>query len=307
MSQPPASPPEPEPRHYGPPSPGPEPYYPPPPAEPYYPPPPGQAWPPPPEPAEPSKTISILALVFGGAALLLSIIPVFGIFLGGLFGIAAIVLGIIGIFISHRLFAIIGIALAVVGLIVAIIVNIAAGRTVEKIVDEWPSNFDDLTSEGPGAEDDQDGEGPQEDEALEGTDPNAPLPAGTEVVTGNWRVAFSNVVPDAAEALAAEDEYNEPPADGHQYFMFQVDATYEGEDSAFAWDQLMLGVSFNNTVYTEYCGIIPDDFWTTPEVFAGGTATGNFCVTVPSEGVEDAVISVQDYWSPGQRYFVDTA
>jgi hypothetical protein len=216
------------------------------------------------------------------------------------------VLGIIGIFISHRLFAIIGIALAVIGLVVAIIVNIAAGRTVERIIDEWPTDLEDLTSEDTDAEDEEGGESPQEDEALDGTDPNSPLPAGTEVVTGNWRVAFSNVVPDATEVLAEENEFNEAPAEGHQYFMFQIDATYEGDESAFAWDQLMLGVSFNNTVYTEYCGVTPDDFWTTPEVFAGGTVTGNYCVSVPSDGVEGAVISVEDYWTPGQRYFVDT-
>jgi hypothetical protein len=261
---------------------------------------------PPPEPAGPSKTISILALVFGGAALLCSIIPVFGIFLGGLFGIAAIVLGIIGIFMSHRLLAIIGITLAVIGLIVAIIVNIAAGRTVEKIVDEWPTDFEGPTSDGADGEDDHDGGGPPGDEGLDGTHPDSPLPAGTEVVTGNWRVAISNVVPDATEAILSEDEMNEPPAEGHQYFMFQVDATYEGDDSAFAWDQLMIGVSFNNTVYTEYCGfVIPDDFAYAPEVLAGGTATGNVCVSVPSDGVEDAVISLEDYWTPGQRYFVD--
>ena len=313
MSQPPASAPEPEPEpqpyHPPPAEPGP---YPPPPAEPppYYPQPPGpgEAWPPPPEPAAPSKTISILALVFGGAALLLGLIPVIGIFLGGLFGIAAIVLGIIGIFISHRLFAIIGIALAVIGLVVAIIVNIAAGRTVERIIDEWPTNLEDLTSEDADPEDEQGGESPQEDEAQDGTDPNAPLPAGSEIDTGNWKVSFSNVVPDAADDLLTEDDFNEPPDAGFQYFMFQVNATYEGNESSSPWLNLYLGVYIDGVLYEDDfgdCGLltIPNPYTEAPEVYAGGTSTGNFCVEVRSEGVENALIAATEDYSP--RFFVE--
>jgi hypothetical protein len=304
MSHPPAStspprpPPEPQP-YYAPPAGPPEP-------PPYYPPPPGPPAPPePPEsqgPKGPSKTISILALVFGGAALLMSVIPVAGIFLGGLFGIAAIVLGIIGIFMSHRLFAIIGIVLAVVGLIVAIIVTVAVGRSAEEFFDELPTDSDDMTGEDPGGTgDDQE---KKEDEAVDGTDPALPLAAGTVVATGSWQVTFSNIVPDATDAVVAENEFNTPPPEGHQYFMFQIDATFEGEGSRFAWDDLVFGVYLDNALHTEYCGIVPDDLLSAPEVYAGGAVAGNVCVTVPSDGVENAVLSVEEYWVAGPRYFV---
>jgi hypothetical protein len=243
----------------------------------------------------------MLALVLGGAAIIFSLIPATGILFGGLFGIAAIVLGVIGVFMSHRPLAVTGIALAVVGLIVAITVSIAVGRPAGEIAGDSPTGSEDRSSE------DAESEAKQHLEGVEGTDPNSPLPAGTEVVAGDWRVAFSNVVSDATEAVTAEDEFNEEPAEGHQYFMFQVDATYEGDESGFAGEELLVGVTFNNTVYTEYCGVIPNDFFYTPEVFAGGTVTGNVCVTVPSEGVEDAAISVEDYWAPGHRYFVDAS
>jgi hypothetical protein len=251
-------------------------------------------------PPGPSKTISILALVFGGAALLLSIIPVIGIFLGGLFGIAAIVLGIIGIFISHRMFAIIGIALAVVGLIVAIIVTIAVGRSAEEIIDEWPENYEDLTGDG-----DDDAQSQREDEVVDGTDPEAPLPAGSEVSTGTWKVTFSNIVPDATDAVM-ENELNFPPAAGYQYFMFQVNAAYEGEASKSAWDELFFGIYLNNTLYTQYCGFLPNDLSSAPEVYEGGAVSGNACVTVPSEVVENAILSVEEYWESGRRFFVAT-
>jgi hypothetical protein len=282
MSQPPASPP-PEP------PPGPPPYYPPPM--------PGHH-----PPAGNSKTISVLALVFGGLALLFSLIPVAGIFIGGLFGIAAIVLGIIGIFKSHKLFAIIGIALAVVGLIVAVIITVAVGRTADEIIEDWPTDYGDSSGEDEGH-----GDAPQ-DQAVDGTDPTAPLPAGTEVDTGTWKVSFSDVAPDATDTILAEDDYNTPPAEGQQYFMFQVDAAYEGEDASNPWDDLAFGVYFNNTLYASYssfdCGYLPNDLSEAPMVYSGGTASGNVCVVVATDGVEGAVISVEDYWNSGQRYFV---
>lgn len=291
MSRPPDSPP-PQP----PPPPEPEPYRPqsaePPPR--FYAPLPGPPAPPP----GPSKTVSILALVFGGAALLFSIVPVVGIFLGGLFGIAAIVLGIIGIFISHRMFAVIGIALAVVGLIVAIIVTIAVGRSAEDIIDDWPQKYEDLTDDG-----DDDAQSQREDEVVDGTDPEAPLPAGTEVATGTWKVTFSNIVPDATEAVL-DNELNFPPAAGYQYFMFQVNASYEGEASKSAWDELFFGVYLDNALHTQYCGFLPNDLSSAPEVYQGGSVSGNACVAVPSGVIEDPVLSVEEYWESGQRFFV---
>ena len=238
-------------------------------------------------PVGPSKTIAILALVFGGAALLFALIPVAGIFIGGLFGIAGIVLGIIGIFKSHRLMSIIGIALAVLGLIVAIIVTIAVGKAAKDIIEDWPSYEDGETYD-----------------AGDGTDPSAPLPAGTEIATGNWQVVISDVVPDATDMVLAEDPSNVAPAAGNQYYMFQVDATYLADGSSVAWGDLLFGVAFNNTVYAEPCGFIPNDLLDAPEVLTDGTATGNNCVAVPSDGVADAMISVEDYWASGQRYFV---
>ncbi|GAA2171298.1 hypothetical protein GCM10010403_45740 [Glycomyces rutgersensis] len=249
-------------------------------------------------PSENSKTISVLALVFGGLSLLFGLIPIAGIFIGGLFGIAAIVLGIIGIFKSHRLFAIIGIALAVVGLIVAVIITVAVGRSADEIIEDWPTDYGDSSGEDEGH-----GDAPQ-DQVVDGTDPTAPLPAGSEVTTGNWTVVVSEVVPDATEQVLAANEFNVPPAEGFQYFMFQVAATYQGEESSIAWTDLLFGVYVDSSVYSEPCGIIPGDLVGAPEVFAGGTASGSQCIAVPTAGLDTAAIGVQDFWGSGQRLFV---
>ncbi|GAA2134462.1 DUF308 domain-containing protein [Glycomyces algeriensis] len=320
MSQPPASPPpeqyppnEPPPEGferptgpaYEPPR-GPQPYEPPPGPPPYYPPPPGA-------PVDgaggPSKTIAILALVFGGAALLFSGIPVAGIFIGGLFALTGIVLGIVGIFKSHRLMSIIGIGLAVLALIVATVVTVAVGKAAEDFIEDWPTDYETGTDGGTDAEtDDGAGHGnAPKDQIVDGTDPTAPLPAGSEIASGSWKLTIGKVVPDATDSLVV-DEFSVPPEPGHQYFMFQVDAVYEGEESRLAWDDLLFGVYFDNTLYTDICGaVVPDDLYLAPEVYAGGTATGNVCVAVPTAGVEEAVISVEQYWESGPRYFVATS
>ncbi|MBO3733504.1 V-type ATP synthase subunit I domain-containing protein [Glycomyces niveus] len=284
MSQPPASPP-PFPQE----PPGPPPYYPPPPG------PPAEQW------GERPKTLGVLALVFGAAALLFGLIPVAGIFIGGLFGVAAIVLGILGIFKSHKLMSIIGIALAVVGLIVTVIVTIAVGKAAEDIIEDWPTDYE--TSDDGEDSDQGHGDAPQ-DQVVDGTDPTAPLPAGSEVTTGNWTVVISEVVPDATDQVMESDPFNVAPPEGYQFFLFTVDATYNGEASSTAWADLLFGVFIEDSVYTEACGFIPDHLSYAPEVFAGGTATGDYCITVPSAGAETAAIGVEDYWSSAPRLFV---
>jgi len=39
------------------------------------------------------------------------------------------------------------------------------------------------------------------------------------------------------------------------------------------------------------------------EVFAGGTVTGNFCVSVLTAGIDAGEISIVDYRASGQRCF----
>ena len=58
--------------------------------------------------------------------------------------------------------------------------------------------------------------------------------------------------------------------------MFQVDATYAGQGSSTAWIDLLFGAYIDKTVYTESCGMAPNDLFLAPEVYAGGTETGTF-------------------------------
>jgi hypothetical protein len=76
------------------------------------------------------KTLGVLSLVFGAAALLFGLIPLAGIFIGGLFGTAAIVLGIIGIIKSHKIMSIVGIVLSAVGAILSFAITGSVGDDI---------------------------------------------------------------------------------------------------------------------------------------------------------------------------------
>lgn len=255
------------------------------------------------EPDKPkSKVVSILALVFGGVALLLGLIPLVGVFFALFFGIAAIVLGIIGALKSHRMMAIIGLALAVIGVVVSFVVANATADAIEASLGESGMLDENLTSE------DAEAEEPDEaPDAAPGQQPESPLPAGTEVEAGNWIVSIGNVTPDATEAVLAENPYKPNPDEGFQYFMYQVDATYIGDDSSDIWLDLAFGVYINETVHIDSCGgAVADDPYSAPEVFKDEQVTVNICVTVPSDGVDNALISVQEIWSMDQtQYFVE--
>jgi hypothetical protein len=138
----------------------------------------------------------------------------------------------------------------------------------------------------------------------EGTHPDFPLPAGSEIATGEWKVTFSNVVPDATETVLAEADFNEPPAEGFQYFMFRVDATYLGDGASHASNALDIGVYADGTVHINDCGLLPDDLYDTSRVYNGWTASGNDCVAIPSNSVEDVLISVVDSRNSEEPYFV---
>lgn len=129
-----------------------------------------------------------------------------------------------------------------------------------------------------------------------------PYPAGSTVVLGSYEVALGPTVKDATEQVAAENEFNEPPVEGRQFVMVPVTATYTGDESGTAWVDLSIQFvgSGGNTFGTgtdDYCGVIPNDLSDAGEMFAGATAEGNVCVSVPSDQVEGGVWMVEETFS----------
>ena len=133
-----------------------------------------------------------------------------------------------------------------------------------------------------------------------------PLPLGQSVgiVIGaeHWRLHIISTQPDATAAVLAENQFNDPPVPGNQFFIATVGVDYVS--GAQAWnpgirivDDLMT-VGPSNVVYSAYgstsrCGVIPDDFLFKPDLLPGGSMTGNQCWSVPSSEAGSLVAFIE--------------
>jgi hypothetical protein len=135
-----------------------------------------------------------------------------------------------------------------------------------------------------------------------------PHPPGTPVPVGEWDIKVAGVIEDATAEVLAENSFNEAPADGRQFTIVGIEATYRGGES----DILFASTSFNvvgplAVSYTgeDACGVIPGELDAFSEVFPGGTIAGNLCWSVRSEDVDGLVFySQESFTSDGEPAFL---
>jgi len=148
-------------------------------------------------------------------------------------------------------------------------------------------------------------------EAAAGTRQN-PLEPGVSFTVGDWVVALGETTPDAGEIIAAENVFNDPPAEGRQFVMVEVSVTYTGEKSGRPWLDLSFafygadGNTFGSSLsLDDYCGVIPNDLMDVGEMFPDASATGNVCVSVPAEQIDGGAWIVEEAFSlDSDRTFV---
>ncbi|SNR52676.1 hypothetical protein SAMN06265360_108186 [Haloechinothrix alba] len=144
----------------------------------------------------------------------------------------------------------------------------------------------------------------QEDESEYGTRAN-PLEIGTRIEMGEWSLAVTDVNPDATDEVLAANEFNEAPADGRQFVMFSVDASYHGEESGTAWLDFSWAVvgsagnTFGGESMDDYCGVVPDPLDDTGETYPGGDVSGNVCISVPADQLDGGTIRIQETFEFG--------
>lgn len=136
-------------------------------------------------------------------------------------------------------------------------------------------------------------------------DRERPIPVGSEATFSNgWKLKIVGSSPSAWPAIKATNQFNDPPAPGHQFFMVKVTATYTGQGSESA----LGGLSFSaldsgNTEIDEDCGVIPDELDSFKEVFSGGSLTGNVCFPVQTATASSLVMYVDAGMFNGERAF----
>lgn len=120
-----------------------------------------------------------------------------------------------------------------------------------------------------------------------------PVPLGqAAALHDGWILTVNSVTPDATAAVLAENQFNDPPDPGRQFFIVNISATYTGPGSDSFWDARLEAVGPSAVSYASFadsCGVIPDDF-DRATVFTGGTVTGNICWSVRTSDVSQLVM-----------------
>jgi hypothetical protein len=137
-----------------------------------------------------------------------------------------------------------------------------------------------------------------------------PAPIGAAVEVAGWSIVVNSVIPDGTEAVRAESDFNDPPADGNQFFLINLTATYVGngeDDSTTLFFSLDFGaVGASNVAYDPFednCGFatLPDPLDQNAEVFEGGSVTGNICWEVDEDDADALLLFADESFTSGDR------
>ena len=133
-----------------------------------------------------------------------------------------------------------------------------------------------------------------------------PIPYGATGRNGDWQITVVGTEPDATARVMAENQFNDPPAPGNQFYIARVRATYTGEDSEkFDGSFRLRAVGASSVAYTTFndsCGVIPDPI-SDNDVFTGGTIEGNVCWQIRSTDAPSLVMFDEPFLSERQLFF----
>ncbi len=123
---------------------------------------------------------------------------------------------------------------------------------------------------------------------------------------GPWELTVLGATPDAFPAIKRENQFNDPPPAGHQFFMVRLKAVYRGAASdEFLAGIYLKGLGPSGRTYQDFsdsCGVIPDEM-PGNELFPGGAAEGNWCVMVSSSDASGMLVLFGDEYVGCQRTF----
>ena len=139
---------------------------------------------------------------------------------------------------------------------------------------------------------------------IPGTTRDNPVPIGTAIDTPNgWRIAVLSVTPNANKLIAAQSRYyNNPPDEGHQYFMARLSIVRIG-DAVSLLDRDFDAVGGSNVSYDSGCGYSTPDYLPRVEVFPGGSVTGNVCWEIRSSDVGSLVMYYDPVYDRSERRY----
>lgn len=171
------------------------------------------------------------------------------------------------------------------------------------------SDCDDF--EGFGDSGDDDGDGGDDDEPDRtgpGSSRDDPAPIGTTLEIGGWELTVTDVNLDAADFLASQDDFIDPPEAGEVYVLISLSATYSGngeDDSTSFFFSFSHGAVGDSSVaydpFQDACTFfdLPNGFDDSREVFEGGTIEGDICYSVDESDADSLLFFVEESFGFG--------
>lgn len=249
------------------------------------------------QPGPPRRnTLGLVAMILAIVGFIFACVPG-ALIIGWVLLPVSFILGLVALFRKGETHwqAIAAVVLAVVGTIVGVIVFIAF---VGEAVDEALSTSASAAASSSAGEKDvatsaADGGAAS---GAAGTSRENPLPIGTEISSEDWKIVINSVTLNANDQVAAANEFNNPPAEGNEYILVNYTVTYTGDDPSGSMPLESVeyvtpgGVSIDST---STFAVASDEIDTLTTLYNGGSVTGSTVLEVPSDGVENGVISVQ--------------
>jgi hypothetical protein len=232
---------------------------------------------------KPTNTLGLIALIAAVIGFIFACIPG-ALILGWILLPIAFILSIVSLFMKNRAkwMSIAALILSIVGTIVAVVVFLSVVATS---IDESFGSGDTTVvepSDGTAAEEDGAAEG--DSTAVAGTR-EEPYPIGSTIASDEWSIVVNSVTFAANDAVAAANQFNEPPAEGSEFILVNYSATYtgdnpEGEIAAFVTVEYVTPDGTTVTG-TETLAVAPEAIDTFSTLYTGGTVTGNAAFAVP--------------------------
>lgn len=249
---------------------------------------------PPGAPNKKRNTIGLIAVIVAVLGFVFACIPG-ALIVGWVLLPIAFILGIVGVCQAGKTkgTSIAAIIISVVGTVVGFIVFFAV------VSDAFEESFGsgDISVATPGAptqEADPDA-GDQDTSADQGTRTN-PYPLGSVITEGDWQVTVNSVTPDANDAVAEANMFNDPPPAGSQYLLANVTITYTGSDpqGEMPFTTITYVTADGNTVNSyDSTAVAPDSLDTLSPLFQGASTTGNVVFTVPATSATQGTLAVE--------------
>lgn len=266
--------------------------------------PPGQS----PRPGTPGKAVSIVGIVLGGLALLLSWIPIVNN-LAFVLGLVGLVLGVVGLVLAIRKGG--GKALSVIAVVLSalcLVVTVATQAFYSAVLEDVSDTLDEAAGESSIEQVDagtEDGEPAESDRAggqavqePDASPASTALALGDQATAGRYLVTIEAVDLDATDAVVAANTFNDAPENG-RYATADLTVTFEGdgEDEGmplFDLDVELLGGDQRNYATYECMASLGDLSEQTDGLRTGGSSSFQVCFDIPDAAAEGAEVRVED-------------